>query len=190
MRKLMAGAALAATMALAGQASAATNFLVNGSFETGDFTGWTQGGNLAYTTVELSGFFYTAASGNYYALEGPFYSDGFLSQTFSDAPGSTLLISGWVIGNGTSPSDVGFYFDGTPIVYIDPIPDQPWTEYSFTVTATGTDTFLVGFRNDPSGDGLDNFSVTAIPEASTWAMMLLGFASLGYAGYHRARLAA
>ena len=72
-----------------------------------------------------------------------------------------MLISGWVIGNGTSPSDVGFYFDGTPIVYIDPILAQPWTEYSFTVTATGTDTFLVGFRNDPSGDGLDSFSVTA-----------------------------
>jgi len=27
----------------------------------------------------------------------------------------------------------------------------------------------------------------AVPEASTWAMMLLGFAGLGYAGYRRAR---
>src|SRR3984957_4303586 len=31
------------------------------------------------------------------------------------------------------------------------------------------------------------FSVTAVPEASTWAMMLLGFAGLGYAGYRRTR---
>jgi PEP-CTERM motif len=32
---------------------------------------------------------------------------------------------------------------------------------------------------------------TAVPEPSTWAMMLLGFAGLGYAGYRRrcARLA-
>jgi hypothetical protein len=29
------------------------------------------------------------------------------------------------------------------------------------------------------------FSV--VPEASTWAMMLIGFAGLGYAGYRRAR---
>jgi PEP-CTERM motif len=26
-----------------------------------------------------------------------------------------------------------------------------------------------------------------VPEASTWAMMLLGFAGLGFAGYRRAR---
>jgi hypothetical protein len=31
------------------------------------------------------------------------------------------------------------------------------------------------------------FSVTAVPEASTWAMILLGFAGLGYAGYRRTR---
>ena len=37
-----------------------------------------------------------------------------------------------------------------------------------------------------------HFSVTAaaIPEPSTWAMMLLGFAGLGFAGYRRARKAA
>jgi hypothetical protein len=27
----------------------------------------------------------------------------------------------------------------------------------------------------------------AVPEPSTWAMMLIGFAGLGYAGYRRAR---
>jgi len=27
----------------------------------------------------------------------------------------------------------------------------------------------------------------AVPEPTTWAMMLLGFAGLGYAGYRRAR---
>jgi hypothetical protein len=31
------------------------------------------------------------------------------------------------------------------------------------------------------------FSVTGVPEPSTWAMMLLGFAGLGFAGYRRAR---
>ena len=29
----------------------------------------------------------------------------------------------------------------------------------------------------------------SVPEASTWAMMLLGFVSLGYAGYRRATTA-
>jgi hypothetical protein len=190
MRKLLTGAAFAAIMTLAGHASAA-NLLVNGSFETGDFIGWTQSGNLGFTSVTSGDYDGSPAeNGIYYVYEGPIGSDGILSQTFSDTAGATLYISGWVIGNGTSPSDVGFYFDGAPVVYITPVPDQPWTEYTATVTATGSDTFSVGFRNDPSYDGLDNFSVsTTIPEASTWAMMMLGFGGLGFAGFRARRTA-
>ena len=32
-------------------------------------------------------------------------------------------------------------------------------------------------------------SITAVPEPSTWAMMLLGFAGLGYAGWRGSRKA-
>ena len=32
-----------------------------------------------------------------------------------------------------------------------------------------------------------NLSVTIVPEPSTWAMMMLGFAGLGFAGYRKAR---
>jgi hypothetical protein len=36
----------------------------------------------------------------------------------------------------------------------------------------------------------DNFTASsAVPEPATWAMMLLGFVGLGYAGYRRARAA-
>ncbi len=43
-------------------------------------------------------------------------------------------------------------------------------------------TTLRSFRSDVSGD----FSST-VPEPSTWAMMLLGFAGLGYVGFRKAR---
>jgi PEP-CTERM motif len=53
------------------------------------------------------------------------------------------------------------------------------------------------YKTTPTGDGayvLDGFILTSIPtigasvpEPSTWAMMLLGFVSLGFAGYRRAR---
>ncbi|MGA7198937.1 MAG: PEP-CTERM sorting domain-containing protein [Roseiarcus sp.] len=188
MRKLLAGVAFAATMALAGQVSAA-NLLVNGSFETGDFTGWTEGGNFSYTTVEPNSFGYGAEQGNYYVYEGPIGSDGTLSQTFSDMPGATLLISGWIAGNGTIPSDVNYIFDGVTVFTLNPVPSQGYVNYTATVRATGLDTFTVGFRNDPSFDALDNFSVTAVPEASTWAMMVLGFAGLGFAGFRARRTA-
>ena len=43
----------------------------------------------------------------------------------------------------------------------------------------------------PAWYDLDNVSVTstAIPEASTWAMMVLGFAGLGFAGFRARRTA-
>ena len=41
---------------------------------------------------------------------------------------------------------------------------------------------LRSFHSDVSGD----FS-SSVPEPSTWAMMLLGFAGLGYVGFRKAR---
>jgi hypothetical protein len=44
--------------------------------------------------------------------------------------------------------------------------------------------------NAPGSDIVNNrftLPTTSVPEPSTWAMMLLGFAGLGYAGYRRAR---
>jgi PEP-CTERM motif len=43
--------------------------------------------------------------------------------------------------------------------------------------------------NGSGGFGVDFAVGGAVPEPSTWAMMLLGFAGLGYAGYRRARTA-
>ena len=57
---------------------------------------------------------------------------------------------------------------------------------STTVTAatfsfgTGPDTFVDGTPGTPG-------TFSAVPEPSTWAMMLLGFAGLGFAGYRKAR---
>jgi PEP-CTERM motif len=36
----------------------------------------------------------------------------------------------------------------------------------------------------------DNFTSPTVPEPSTWAMLLLGFAGLGFAGYRSRRPAA
>ena len=74
------------------------NVIVNCGFETGDFTGWTQGGNT------VGQFVYSGApwaySGNYGAALGPNGSDGYLSQSFY---GNTLTFAfrddpyGWAL---------------------------------------------------------------------------------------------
>jgi hypothetical protein len=39
------------------------------------------------------------------------------------------------------------------------------------------------FTSNPSAFGVGHFTLTAVPEPATWAMMLVGFAGLGVAGY-------
>jgi hypothetical protein len=39
--------------------------------------------------------------------------------------------------------------------------------------------------NAANGVALDSFQVTAVPEASTWAMMILGFFGVGFMAYRR-----
>jgi PEP-CTERM motif len=60
--------------------SVSGNVIVNCGFETGDFTGWTQGGNTGFTGVTSSAPYVN--SGTYGAYLGPIGSDGTLSQSF------------------------------------------------------------------------------------------------------------
>jgi hypothetical protein len=66
-----------------------------------------------------------------------------------------------------------------------------WLEYSYSgLLATGTSTVLqVHGQQDPEAMFFDDFSVTpavsAVPEPSTWAMMIVGFVGLGSLAYRR-----
>jgi hypothetical protein len=54
----------------------------------------------------------------------------------------------------------------------------------------GSNGYLMdGLYTDPYGGEINIIGapVVAVPEESTWAMMLLGFAGVGYAGFHRNR---
>ncbi|MGX4803358.1 PEP-CTERM sorting domain-containing protein [Bradyrhizobium guangdongense] len=187
-----------AALAVGSTDAFASEYLTNRSFETGDFSGWTLVGDQGLVfVVDGSAVPYIgggvsqgAQHGSFYVYEGPIGSEATLSQSFADTSGATLTISGWVTGDGSQPSDVRFLFNGIELGAINPVPDQQWTQYVFSAIATGNDTFSVAFRNDNSFDGLDNFSVSsvsAVPEPGTWALLLLGFASLGALRYYRIR---
>jgi hypothetical protein len=180
-KALMAGAAIGLAVSMAAVSAGAAELLTNGSFETGDFSGWSWTGNTGETQITCGG---GAEAGSCYVLEGPVGSAGVLSQTFTDNPGDTLTISGWISGVNQGPSQVAYYLDGTLLFdTADPVPAGGWTNYTVTATATGTDTFSVSFYNDPSFDKLDNFSVAstaaAVPEPASWALMIGGFFGLG-----------
>lgn len=174
---------LAAVLVAATSAAHATEYLQNGSFETGDFTGWTLTDTSDLTFVEPTTFGYGAESGNYYVYAGPPSSaPGVLSQTFSDTLGQALKVSGWAIGDTfdlpTNLGNVSYYFDGALLGSPD-LSSGKWTESTFQVTGTGSDTFSIVYSNDNSFNGLDNFSVAnGVPEPSSWILSLIGLIAL------------
>jgi hypothetical protein len=161
----------------------------NGSFESGggSFTGWTTGGNFEDTQVSTGPFYdYTGAEdGNFYATLGPVGSDGTLSQTFADHAGAQYTVSFWFASVGDNPSDFSASWDNTPLLSLtNPATGSTWTQYTYQVTGTGSDTLTFAFRDDPGWMALDNVAVTQnAPEPSS--LLLLGTGVLGLAGMVR-----
>ena len=142
----------------------------NGGFETGDFTGWTQSGNTAYTSV-TSGNSQFVHSGTYGVALGPSGSLGYLSQTLPTFAGQNYLLSWWLDNPnnsyGATPNQFLVQWNGTTIFNQTNMPFTTWTNLQFIVTATGASTVLqFGFRDDPYYLGLDDISVTPIPVPS------------------------
>ncbi len=164
------GAAVAATMTSA-PSFGATNLIANGDFSAG-LDGWTETNSCCYYIWD--GFH-----------EGAIDTNGMLSQTFSDSVGSLLKLT---FDYGGDSGYQFVTFDGVivPGSYVsDP---SAYEAYSFILgQGTGLDTIVFNGMNDPDYNTLDNVSVVAIPEPSTWAVMALGFATLAFAGYRKVK---
>lgn len=90
----------------------------------------------------------------------------------------------FIVVNGTelaativAGNDVGSFFGF--------ISDTPFTTISFIRNPD-----LIPGHMDAFGMDNVTFATGAVPEPSTWAMMILGFASLGFATYRRMKIAA
>ncbi|MFN0183703.1 MAG: PEP-CTERM sorting domain-containing protein [Aquabacterium sp.] len=192
---------LAVSLALS--ASAQANLLTNGSFETGDLSGWTTGPSRPASVV--GGM--TTTDGAHAAFLGGGYGSVFVEQAFATAanavyrveldhgvraPGTTgnrddlLTITGagdLVLLSVAVSSYGAFTSDFAPA----------FTHYSFEFTAVGAESVLrfetVGYTPFLA-TFLDNVSVaavTSVPEPGTYALMALGLLAIG-AGAQRRRL--
>ena len=154
--------------------------------------GWTiSNGNVDIISYQSYGP--APTNGGSYGLDLVGYgSTGEISQTLSTVAGQSYAVSFDYRSNpGFVPASAEVLVDGSRIALVTGnAPNNGWTTFNGVFVATGASTTFG--LNETSGGGnggmfLDNVSVTAAPEASTWAMMMLGFAGLGFAGYRSSR---
>ena len=116
----------------------------------------------------------------------------FIRRFWVSTPATASIVGGaWTIDdagalalNGNSLSSLPFE-NFSSLHAFSTVPGDFWYGWNTLVMAvTWSDIGVDGARLQ--GTLIDSGSNT-IPEASTWAMMLLGFAGLGFAGYRRAR---
>jgi hypothetical protein len=62
---------------------------------------------------------------------------------------------------------------------------QLQTDCNRQVTFTDTSGLLKGFTLTSSANSFEITNISAVPEASTWAMMILGFLGVGFLGYRK-----
>ena len=82
-------------------------------------------------------------------------------------------------------SDGTFTFTAAQAGVTPPNGDQQFAEY---VDFVGTGTTVIDsvtFESTSNAFEVSNFAVSGVPEASTWAMMILGFLGLGFLGYRK-----
>jgi choice-of-anchor C domain-containing protein len=184
------------------QGSAPGQFITLNGGDSTSITGWTVGGGA--NSVDYIGSYWTASNGlRSIDLNG--LVPGSISQTFDVVAGQTYQVTFDLAGNPaggpqfkTLDSSVAFtLFSPTPFDASNTdLANMGWISYSFLFTAVGnsatltfasTTTDYSGNSTYPTafGPALDNVNVAAVPEPSTWAMMILGFLGLGFLGYRK-----
>jgi hypothetical protein len=148
--------------------------VLNGGFETGDFTDWTLSNDNSQSKVLASAYNMSPHSGSYFAALGAQNSLGYLSQTLPTVVNQSYLLSLYLDSptyggqKDEFPNDFSVSWNGNTLFSQTNIPPTGgWTNLQFIVIATSSSTVLqFGELDDLFYLGLDDVTLTPIPAAA------------------------
>lgn len=128
-------------------------------------------------------FDFYPGNGRYVDLDGSTNQAGTLTSNTTFGPGNYTL--SFSLGGSQRPdgaNSVAVSLGSVPVAFITLNATDPLSTYTYTFNAltSGRLSFASLSGNDNQGLILDNVQLSSgVPELSTWAMMLIGFAGLG-----------
>jgi len=179
-------AALLAMLAFVARPASAQNLLTNGGFETGNFTGWTQGGSTIFDGVATA----SPHSGTYAGFFGAIGTASTLSQTIATTAGALYNLDFWWLPSGDNPAFFSVTWGGSTLFSLNNAPASGYTQKTFLSLAgqAGSTTLTFTLQDNDGFQFLDDVRVTSVtPEPATMTLMATGLVGMVGAGLKRRR---
>ncbi len=143
----------------------------------------------------------------YNTLDGQNYYEDDFSLSLN---GTTVFVGTFNLGGGTSTTQAVIYSNPLAATYSNPTGNGTnccggggvvYISFAAVPLVSGSNSLvftytclpgpaIAGFQGlGDEGWGVQNVNVSGVPEASTWVMMLAGFAGLGFVGHRRNKMA-